>query len=95
VSAAQTTTNTQDGSDKLLRRVPGSTRPRREVLDEVEAYVAARRQHIDPVLASLLLPDPRKLYRWKVELECGHVDEVLPIGSLTSAATTTTSPRPT
>ena len=52
---------------------PRGTRRGRGVLAE-------RRQHIDPVLASLLLPDPTKLYRWKVELECGHVDEVLTSG---------------
>ena len=80
MSTAQDVANTDGCPGRLLRRVPGPARPRREVLDEVEAYVAERRQHIDPVLASLLLPDPRKLYRWKVELECGHVDEVLTIG---------------
>lgn len=80
MSPAQDTANAQDGPGKLLRRVPGSARPRREVLDEVETYIAERQPHVDPVLASLLLPDPQKLYRWKVELECGHVDELLTSG---------------
>ena len=80
MSTAQATTNAPHGPGKLLRRVPGSARPRRDVLNEVEAYIAERKPHIDPVLASLLLPDPQKLYRWKVELECGHVDDVMTSG---------------
>ena len=80
MSTAEDVAITDGCPGRLLRRVAGPARPRREVFDEVEAYVAERRQHIDPVLASLLLPDTRKLYRWKVELECGHVDEVLTIG---------------
>lgn len=80
MSTAQDVANTGVGPGRLLRRVPGPARPRRDALDEVEAYIAERRTRIDPVLASLFLPDPRKLYRWKVELECGHVDEVLTIG---------------
>ncbi len=80
MSTAQDAANAQHGPGKLLRRVPGSARPRREVLDEVEAYIAEHKPRIDPVLASLLLPDPQKLYRWKVELECGHFDEVLTSG---------------
>jgi len=59
VSMAQATTNAPHGPGRLLRRVPGAARPRSEVLDEVVAYIAKRKPHIDPVLASLILPDPQ------------------------------------
>lgn len=64
----------------LLRRVPGAVRPRREVLAEVEKYATDLRSRLDPVLHFLYVPDPRKLYRWKVELECGHINELLTHG---------------
>jgi hypothetical protein len=65
----------------LLRRVAGPVRQRREVLAEVEAYLAEVRPRIDPpVLAELLLPDPKKLYRWKIGLSCGHVTETMTYG---------------
>lgn len=64
----------------FLRRIPGSTRPRREVLGDVEKYAADLRRRLDPVLHFLYVPDPRKLYRWKVELGCGHVTELLTRG---------------
>jgi hypothetical protein len=68
---------TPDRKGTLLRRVPGPVRPRREVLEEVEKYAADLRSRLDPVLHFLYVPDPRKLYRWKVELACGHITELL------------------
>ena len=65
---------------QLLRRVRGSVRPRREVLAEVEEYIDERKPKLDPVLAQFFLPEPKKLYRWKVLLDCGHVTEVMTHG---------------
>lgn len=58
----------------------GPVRPRTEVLAEVEAYLAGVRPRVEPVLAQFLLPDPTKLFRWKVALTCGHNTETLTHG---------------
>lgn len=48
---------------------------------DVEAYAAGIRSRIDPVLHTFYLPDPRKLYRWKIQLACGHLTDFLTRGA--------------
>jgi hypothetical protein len=78
---ADTATVDEATRGRLLRRVAGPVRPRKDVLAKVEKYIADVRPRIDPpALAFLLLPDPKKLYRWKVLLACDHVTEVMTSG---------------
>lgn len=71
----------RNGQYPLLQHVSGRACPRTKVLAQVEAYIARVRPLIDPpVLAELLLPDPNKLFRWKVALACGHNTEAMTRG---------------
>lgn len=64
----------------LLTRVPGRARPRNEVLEEFEAGVADLRSRMKPALWPLLIAKAEDMFRWRVMLECGCVDEVLTLG---------------
>jgi hypothetical protein len=35
------------------------------------------RSRLNPVLAPLLIPDPENIYRWRVQYDCGCIDEQL------------------
>ena len=35
------------------------------------------RSRLNPVLAPLLVPDPENIYRWRVQYECGCIEEQL------------------
>lgn len=63
-----------------LTRVPGRSAPRALVLEEVEEAVARLRRNIDPALWPLLVPKAEDQYRWRIQLECGCVREVLTRG---------------
>ena len=61
-----------------FRRVSGPVRPCEEVLVELEAWRAELRDRIRPPdLATLIVPDPADLFRWKVALACGHNTETM------------------
>lgn len=64
----------------LLKRLPGTARPRREILRECETEVAEMRERIPRVLWVFLLPDLTKAFRWRVQLDCGCVTEVMTRG---------------
>lgn len=61
----------------VLRRLPGRARPRVEALGEYEEFNARRRERIPAVLWQFWAPDPDEFYRWRVQLDCGCIREVL------------------
>lgn len=64
----------------LLTRVPGRATPRAQVLKEFEEGVAEPRRRYVRALWPLLIPNAGDLYRWRMQLECGCVREVLTRG---------------
>lgn len=63
-------------SGQLLKRLPGASRPRREVLADYEEWRQKRKAHLEPVLWSLLIPEATALFRWRVQLNCGCIQEL-------------------
>lgn len=61
----------------VLRRLPGKARPREDVLREYRALNAERRSRIPALLWPFWAPDPDKFYRWRVQLDCFCITEVL------------------
>ncbi|MFC0622434.1 hypothetical protein [Kribbella deserti] len=57
-------------------RVPGTSRPREEILKEVAEYNAG----FEGPFKLLLGHDPNKLYLWRIQLDCGCVEECLTYG---------------
>jgi hypothetical protein len=55
------------------RKLPGEARSADEVMDDYRQY----RSRLNPVLAPLLVPDPEDIYRWRVQYNCGCIDEHL------------------
>ncbi|MFD3836701.1 hypothetical protein ACFWWC_10630 [Streptomyces sp. NPDC058642] len=64
-------------STPVMRRLPGKARPRQEVLRECEAEAAEMRGYIPQVLWVFLIPDLTRVFRWRVQLDCGCIPEVL------------------
>jgi len=72
------------------RRLPGRTRPRDEVLSEYREHIDRVRSRIDELygayspigelLRHVHARDPEETYRWRVQLDCGCVHEVLTDG---------------
>jgi len=50
------------------------------VLREFEEYNAKLRREIEPALWPFFAPDPDKFFRWRVQLDCGCIREVLTRG---------------
>ena len=61
----------------VLRRLPGKARPREDVLQEYRDLNAKRRSRIPAPLWPFWAPDPDEYYRWRVQLDCGCITEVL------------------
>ena len=55
------------------RNLPGEARSADEVMEDYRQY----RSRLNPVLAPLLVPDPEDIYRWRVQYDCGCIDEQL------------------
>lgn len=55
------------------RRLPGVARSVDEVMEDYRQY----RSRLNPVLAPLLVPDPENIYRWRVQYDCGCIEEQL------------------
>jgi hypothetical protein len=55
------------------RKLPGETRSADEVMEHYRQY----RSRLNPVLAPRLIPDPENIYRWRVQYDCGCIDEQL------------------
>jgi hypothetical protein len=53
--------------------LPGKARSADEVMEDYRQY----RSRLNPVLAPLLVPDPENIYRWRVQYECGRIEEQL------------------
>ncbi|MER5940130.1 hypothetical protein ABT121_22730 [Streptomyces sp. NPDC001928] len=60
-----------------LQRLRGKARPRTEVLRECEAEAAEMRESIPRVLWDFLIPDLTRVFRWRVQLDCGCIPEIL------------------
>ncbi|MGI5401950.1 hypothetical protein ACQEVG_21400 [Streptomyces sp. CA-135486] len=65
----------------VQRRLPGAATPREEALREYQDFNAKRRSRIPAALWPFWAPDPEQFYRWRVQLECGCITEVLTNGS--------------
>ncbi|MBC9714312.1 hypothetical protein H9Y04_17265 [Streptomyces sp. TRM66268-LWL] len=63
-----------------LRSLPGRARPRKEVLRKVEEANAELRERLPSALWPLMVTEAEQYYRWRVQLDCGCVDEVLTLG---------------
>ncbi|MEW1632770.1 hypothetical protein AB0469_01720 [Streptomyces sp. NPDC093801] len=61
----------------VARRLPGRAKPRMDVLREYEEFNSDRRRAIPAVLWSFLAPDPDRYYRWRVQLDCACIKELL------------------
>lgn len=59
------------------RRLPGKARPRQEVLRECEAEATKMRGYIPRVLWDFMIPDLTRVFRWRVQLDCACIPEVL------------------
>jgi len=55
------------------RKLPGVARSADEVMEDYRQY----RGRLNPVLATLLAPDLENIYRWRVQYDCGCIDEQL------------------
>lgn len=64
----------------VLRRLPGKARPREDVLREYRDLNAERRSRIPAPLWPFWAPDPDEYYRWRIQLDCGCITEVLTCG---------------
>ncbi|MGO9783255.1 MAG: hypothetical protein ACLPQY_26350 [Streptosporangiaceae bacterium] len=60
-----------------MRRLPGQARPREDVLQEYRDLNAKRRSRIPAPLWPFWASDPEEYYRWRVQLDCGCITEVL------------------
>ena len=64
----------------VLRRLPGKARPREDVRREYRDLNAERRSRIPAPLWPFWAPDPDEYYRWRVQLDCRCITEVLTWG---------------
>lgn len=67
-------------SAAVLRRLPGKARAREDALREYQDFNAKRRSHLPGPLWPFWAPDPNVYYRWRVQLDCNCVTEVLTSG---------------
>src|SRR5829696_6973863 len=61
----------------VVRRLPGRARPREEVLREYQESNAKARRNVPTILWDFFAPDPDRFYRWRVQLDCGCIKELL------------------
>lgn len=64
----------------IARRLPGKAKAQAEMLRDYEEFNTERRKRISAALWPFLAPGPNELYRWRVQLTCGCVHEVLTVG---------------
>ena len=55
------------------RKLAGEARSADEVMEDYRQY----RSRLNPVLAPLLVPDPENIYRWRIQYDCGCIEEQL------------------
>lgn len=61
----------------VMRRLPGKARPPEDVLWDYRDLNAERRSRIAAPLWPFWAPDPDEFYRWRVQLDCRCITEVL------------------
>jgi hypothetical protein len=64
----------------VICRLPGQARPREEVLEQYREEIAKVRSVVPAVLWEFLAPDPDRVYRWRVQLDCGCIKELFTWG---------------
>ncbi|GAA0915226.1 hypothetical protein [Virgisporangium aurantiacum] len=74
---SQTLSGEDNSRRAVERRLPGRARPAHDVLREYNEFNAKRRQRIPSILWIFVAPDPDGCYRWRVQLDCDCVTEVL------------------
>lgn len=65
------------------RRLPGRARRRTDALREYEKSNAERRSRFPSALWPFFAPDADRFYRWRAELDCGCITELLTYGDRT------------
>ncbi|MFD7553249.1 hypothetical protein ACFV9E_01775 [Streptomyces sp. NPDC059835] len=68
----------------VARRLPGRAKQRTAILREYEEFNSERRRGIPPVLWPFFAPDPDRYYRWRVQLDCACIKELLTPGDCTA-----------
>ena len=64
----------------VLRQLPGRATPRQEALRAYQDLNAKRRARIPAVLWQFWAPGPEEFYRWRIQLDCNCITEVLTRG---------------
>jgi hypothetical protein len=64
----------------VLRRLPGKAEPREDAWRAYQELNSQRRKLIPAVLWQFWAPDPDVYYRWRVQLDCGCITEVMTWG---------------
>lgn len=77
MSASENGVNSRSQPIAVLRRLPGKAKTRKDALQEYQELNAERRSRIPAALWPFWAPDPDAFYRWRVQLDCGCVSEVL------------------
>ncbi|MFE6397514.1 hypothetical protein [Streptomyces alboflavus] len=67
-------------SAPVLRALPARARLRKDVLREVEEANAKLRERLPSALWPLMVTQAEQHYRWRVQLDCGCIEEVLTLG---------------
>ena len=67
----------------VARRLPGKPRPGPVALAEYEEFNSLRRKDLTPALWPLLAPNAEEICRWRVQLRCRCITEVLTYGDNT------------
>ncbi len=57
------------------RRLPGKPQPADEFLAEYQEHNRKRRERIPGPLWVFWAPDPKDIFRWRIQLDCGCVEE--------------------
>lgn len=73
-------TITRQAPVAVLRSLPGRAKSRKEALREFEEANAELRERLPSVLRALMVPEAEPCYRWRVQLDCGCINEVLTLG---------------
>lgn len=63
-----------------VRRLPGKARPQTEALREYQEFNSRLRDRIPAPLWAFFAPDPEEFYRWRIQLTCDCIKEVLTKG---------------
>lgn len=65
------------GAGSLLTRVPGRSTPRAQIRKEFDEGVDELKRRCPPALWAIFVAKAEEMYRWRTQLGCGCVREVL------------------